>query len=777
MKRYINVWIFLVYVPCTVFAQQSAPQPKIEVIDVTGEHNDSVVMPHELPVSGIFGLSETVHEVTRGVTVINESLMQASGIDDLHDIARFAPSAYAPSGFGTPSLPSIRGQLGELFEAGMRRQAGNNGLGVPLSLNGIEGIVVARGAPPIMLGTTQRVGGFVDLQPKQARTDGAATRLIGRVGEWQQQRIQIDHNWVLEPNQQALRVSAEHIDEDSYYDYSGLRSDSLFVAYRYQPNAQSDWSVSLEYYDANWTDNAGINRPTQALIDDNLYITGIGRQPDGSAVPGAFAVISPTGQVDIPRSRVLTDPLDTNTATTWLLHSTYSNQLSRDLTLVNRTYYQHLNRDGINQNSFVEVIDGAETFENRLELHWQQGTTVGANVRLNDVLGYSQFTTEADLPIDLTADLAARRIPLTPAQQARLVELRPGLYVSPGAQYDRDGDGVGDFNISDTTDSNSAQLGIFAQQQLRFNQAWSSRFGVRADFYDVSARDPIPPAGVTAAADSYQDWLFAWHADTRFAVTADTNLYATAYWSDSTSNSMAGGHVLNAQGVIDSQNFATDNTLYEVGVKYQPEGERWYLDAAVFEQTRSLRNRDGSNSGILTRGFESQWNYRHEAGYWLTLAATYIDARYDNSAAFQDTRAVVDAFDNSRPDIIEGTGAGAPNFAGFAPSQQRVQGIPPVQLSAAWGWSFVRDWQLGGDISYTKSYPLDYLQTVMIRDQHLINLNLSWQITSAFNARVEVLNVTDQDNWSPVFEGGYFGSTLAFPVTPRHARMRLEYSF
>src|SRR5690606_15028341 len=128
----------------------------------------------------------------------------------------------------------------------------------------------------------------------------------------------------------------------------------------------------------------------------------------------------------------------------------YSNQLSRDLTLVNRTYYQHLNRDGINQNSFVEVIDGAETFENRLELHWQQGTTVGANVRLNDVLGYSQFTTEADLPIDLTADLAARRIPLTPAQQARLVELRPGLYVSPGAQYDRDGDGVGDFNISDT---------------------------------------------------------------------------------------------------------------------------------------------------------------------------------------------------------------------------------------------------------------------------------------------------------------------------------------
>jgi catecholate siderophore receptor len=772
------VWLALV--PLTVVAQeeiqQQSGEQRIEVIDVIGTANETV-MPHEQPVSGIFGLSDAVHDITRGVTVIDESLMQETAIDDLHDIARFAPSAYAPSGFGTPSLPSIRGQLGELFQAGMRRQAGNNGLGVPLSLNGVERIVVARGAPPIMLGTTQRVGGFVDLQPKQAHTDEATTKLIGRIGEWQQHRLQVDQNWVIAPNQQALRVSAEYVDEGSFYDYSGLRSDSVVVAYRYQPNAQTDWAVSLEYYDAQWTDNAGINRPTQALIDDNLYITGIGVQPNNSEVPGAFAVISPTGQVRIPRSQVLTDPLDTNTATTWLLHSTYSRQLNNDVTLVNRTYYQHLNRDGINQNSFVEIIDGAETFENRLELHWQQGTTLGANVRINDVLGYSQFTTEADLPIDLTAGLEARRIPLTEAQQARLVELQPGLFVSPGAQYDRDGDGVGDFNLSDTTNSNSTQFGVFAQQEFVFTDTWSSRLGARADFYDVSARDPIAPAGVTPAADTHHDWLFAWHADTRVALTPNMNVYATAYWSDSTSNSMAGGHVLNAAGEIDSQNFATENTLYEVGMKYQPEGERWYADAAVFEQTRSLRNRDGSNSGILTRGVEAQWNYRHEAGYWMTLAATYIDARFDNSAAFQDSRQVADAFDNSRPDIIEGTGVGAPNFAAFAPSNQRVQGIPPVQLSAAWGWSFTSQWQLGGDISYTKSYPLDYLQTVMIRDQHLVNMNLSWQVTPAFNARLEVLNLTDQDNWSPVFEGGYFGSTLAFPVEPRHARIRLEFSF
>ena len=71
--------------------------------------------------------------------------------------------------------------------------------------------------------------------------------------------------------------------------------------------------------------------------------------------------------------------------------------------LVNRTYYQYLTREGINQNSFVEIIDDAHTFENRAELHINQRTVLGVNLRINDVLGYSQFTTEADNPIDLTA--------------------------------------------------------------------------------------------------------------------------------------------------------------------------------------------------------------------------------------------------------------------------------------------------------------------------------------------------------------------------------------
>ena len=86
-------------------------------------------------------------------------------------------------------------------------------------------------------------------------------------------------------------------------------------------------------------------------------------------------------------------------------------------------------------------------------------------------------------------------------------------------------------------------------------------------------------------------------------------------------------------------------------------------------------------------------------------------------------------------------------------------------------------WSIGGDLSYTKHFPLDFLQTVFIRDQHTLNLHTQYRVTPALTARLDVFNVTDQDNWSPVFEGGYFGATLAFPSQPLHAQLSVRYAF
>ncbi|HAS13722.1 MAG TPA: TonB-dependent receptor, partial [Idiomarina abyssalis] len=295
-------WLWLGLLPLTAVAQEKP----MEVIEVIGRDDSGVVLPSEESTEGLFGLAESLQDIPRAATAISGSLMEEAAINDLHDIARFAPNSFAAAGFGNPSLPTIRGQLGELYEAGMRRQAGNNGLGVPMSFNAIESIAVVKGAPPVMLGTSQRVGGFVNLQPKTARVTASDSTLKAQFGEWNQHRLQLGHNWVLEDNEQGLRISAEYVDEDSFYDYHHHRSDDILLAYKFAPNDDTQLDVSLEYYDVEWTDNAGINRPTQNLIDNNLYITGQGVQPNGSQVPGAGAVISPTGEVEIDRSTTLT---------------------------------------------------------------------------------------------------------------------------------------------------------------------------------------------------------------------------------------------------------------------------------------------------------------------------------------------------------------------------------------------------------------------------------------------------------------------------------------
>lgn len=753
----------------------------IERVTITGTTQPALVMsPKGAVINGPFGKDRSLTDIARTLTAISSDMLEQLSIDDLQDVLTLAPNTYSASGFGTPSLPTIRGQLGELFQQGLRRQAGNNGFGIPLSFNSVGQIDIVKGSPSVILGTTQRNGGFVNLNNKVANLSGTEIKLQVSAGSWQHYRGQVDVNKAIDESKSGIRVSAEYIDNDSYYDFSKYQSEDLFVAYRLLPDDKSRWDISFEYYDVDFTDNAGINRPTQNLIDNGLYITGQGVQANGSQVPGAFALVSPTGEVRIPRSTVLTDPDNINNAQTYLFHSTYERQLNALHTLTNRSYFQYLDREEIAQNSFVEIIDGAKTAQNRIEISsaWSgtQQTIWGGDIRYNDVLGYSQFTTEADLPVDLLGSVEQRRIPLTNTQQVRLVELRPGVFVSPGANYDIDGDGVNDFSLSDTTDSTTWQTGLFAEQDSDWSERFSTTIGLRADHYDITARDAIAPQGQNAAQDSFSTWLYSGSASARFKIGSDIMTYATYSYSEATSNSMGGGTVLGADNKINSLNFATENELYELGTKYSPAGTPWYADASVFEQSRSLRNRDGSNTGIMAKGLEAQVFYQDDK-LWANLGYSYLDARYDDSASAQDSQQVADAFDNSRPDVIQGTGIGAPNFAGFAASNQRVQGIPQQTVSASVGWQLLENWDVSGSVIYSKSYPLDYLATVLIRDQITINLNTNVALTEQSSLRLEVNNLTDEKNWRPVFEGGYFGSTLVFPELPRSVQLSYTYNF
>ncbi len=43
--------------------------------------------------------------------------------------------------------------------------------------------------------------------------------------------------------------------------------------------------------------------------------------------------------------------------------------------------------------------------------------------------------------------------------------------------------------------------------------------------------------------------------------------------------------------------------------------------------------------------------------------------------------------------------------------------------------------------------------------------------------KLKISNMTDEENWQPLFEGGYFGATLVMPNVPRHAQVTMQYAF
>ncbi|MGH8595123.1 MAG: TonB-dependent receptor, partial [Gammaproteobacteria bacterium] len=632
-------------------AERSAPT---EQVIVTGSRvaRTGPVLPSDVTIEGSFGQERTVLDTPRTVTTLTSDLIERAGLVELRDLQRVAPNLYGANTFGAASLPSIRGQLGEIFQDGLRRQGGNNGLGLPLSFNAFEQIDVIKGPPPVVLGPTQRVGGFLNLTPKRPDLEHVRADLRVQGGTWERYRQQLDYSTPIAIGRSGVRFAVENRDENSFYDFAAYESQDVYAAYRLHPDAVNMLDVNFEYFNVEFTDNAGFNRATQDLIDRGIYLTGQGVQPGGSSVPGPGAIISPTGGVRIPRSRVYTDPADRNSSESYALNARVTHEFASGWRFANRTIYQHLEREEVAANSFVEIIDGADTVENRAELIFdsvlpmfslitQQTTDLGLDFRFHDILGFSQFTTEADNPVDLTGPVANRRIPLTPAQTARLVELRPGLFVSPGAQYDLDGDGAGDFNVSDTTDSTHYQVGVFLQQDIRFTPRWSALVGLRGDWYDVTARDGAPPPAIARARDSANALLASANLGVEFKPVPDLATYFAVSYSESTSNSLGGGFVLGADNRISAENFDTASRLLELGVKYAPAGA-WYADAAIFDQTRNLRNRDGSNSGIKTHGVETQIAYRPDRHLYGSIAASYLSARFDDSAAFQDSRTVLD---------------------------------------------------------------------------------------------------------------------------------------
>lgn len=806
----------------TARAQDAATPPdlvgnrnrsEVERVIVTGTSIDDAndVLPTPSVNNSAYGNGRDILDTPRSVDTLTPTVLEDDQIRDLRDILRATSDTYSPNVFGLTSLPYIRGQEGEVFYNGIRRGGGNNGYGLPFSFNPVESIDVVKGPATPVYGATQRVGGYVNLVTKQPYFDTWHTELTGTYGSYDFKRYQIDSGGPLIKDKLAFRVSFEQEDDGSYYRNAYYQSIDVYAALAWKPYDGLRIDANFEYLDVpHYPDIAGINRPTQALIDNDTYIQGTGISPITGTVPGPGAVVSPTGTTTISHSQVFVDPADYSNSHSYIGQIAGTLKVNNAFSVVNRSFFQSLDKETVNQNSFRELIPTNYTFENRTEFNLNfdvpigsesiGGTTsplrdkdgkevtssaqtvpfldirnsiiAGFDFRYLHAVGYSQFLTEADEPNDLTKSLLLTRVPVSTVMSLVNVFHAPSypsnFYVSSGGTYNNYVNPVTGLTGTPNSDSNATDIyqgGLFWQQNIAFTPWINIDFGGRGDLLATTVTDPVPPPGFTAASDSIVVGEGAANASLTIKPTSFISIYGTFNFSQSSNSALGGGYTLDGNNELESQNFHIASYLYEAGIKASLLKNQLYLSVAGFDQTRSLRNRDGSVSALDFNGVEFEAVYQPNKNFHASMSLSYIQGHTTDSTLSQDTGSVNDTFDNSAPNIIHGTGVGSPSYTVFGPGDLRYPGLPSILFNST--ISYTSNFGLGALINatVTNDQNLDVPGTVKIPAQYELDAAVFYKRKN-LEVRLDVLNFTDQHNWSPAFEGGFFGSTDVFPELP-----------
>ncbi len=801
----------------------SRNQGSVSRVVVTGEYleDSNNILPTPSLDNSAYGNARDILDTPRSVDTISQTLLEDDNIRSIRDILRASSDTYSPNVFGLTSLPYIRGQEGEVFYNGIRRGGGNNGYGLPFSFNPVESVDVVKGPATPVYGATQRVGGYINLTTKQAYLDDWHGEVNGTYGSFEFKRYQIDLGGPIIKDKLGFRVSFEQEDDGSYYRNAYYQSQDVYAALAWKPNDKFRMDVNFEYLAVpHYPDIAGINRPTQALIDNDTYIQGTGISPYTGEVPGPGAVATPTGTTTISHSQVLVDPEDYSNSHSYIGQITSTYKFNDAMSLVNRDYFQSLDKETVNQNSFRELIPTNYTYEHRVEFNLGfdvpiGSKTVGGNSTAKDkdneiskivddvmpfldiknniitgldfrylhTVGYSQFLTEADEPNDLTRNLVYTRVPNSTVQSLVNVFPAPGynknILVSSGGTYPtyvNPVTGLTGTPNSDSNDTDIYQSGVFWQQNIAFTPWINIDFGGRGDLVAATTKDPLPPPGFQAASDSIVAGEGAGNASLTLKPTRFISVYGTFSFTQSSNSALGGGYTLDGNNRLETNNFHIGSYLYEAGIKASLFNNSLYLSVAGFDQTRDLRNRDGSLSDLDFRGVEFEATYQPNKNFHATMSLSYIDAHTDDSTLSADTTSVNDTFNDSRPDIIAGTGVGSPSYSVFGPGDLRYPGLPKILFNTTVSYTF--DFGLGAIFNATaySDQNSDIQGRVKIPAQFELDAALFYKRKN-YEARLDVLNFTNEHNWSSPFEGGFFGATDVFPELPIQVRGTVAFKF
>lgn len=802
---------------------QTAPtgDPNLDTMLVTGAEvpiSDSI-MPTVRPYSAAFGVDQNIQDVPRNVTIISREQLDAISIQDVRDFSKLTSSSYTTSNFGAPANPSLRGQTADVFVNGMKKSLTNNGNGLPINFNSVESVDIFKGPPTVIYGVSNGyTGGFINFVTKKpyfGKFQGAASFTLG---EFEQRRWTLDIGGPIIADQLAYRVSYSGEESGSYYENGNKNTQAIYGAITWTPSTNYTLELNAEMFFADYTENFGINRVTQDLVDNNRYITGFvafDQNGDGvinnKDVGGGFNFIRKGETINIDRSTRLLRPSDGSYGRTFNLQAIQTFNIADNFTIVNNTLYQWVKRQTRSSYYYSEIIDPAQSLENRTEFRLNFDTPYGSakpapvptgkdgkktvvleenipslktqvnfglDIRYQEVTAYNDFFNEPANAWDLSQPRELVNYVNEAAGGSVPVPGYSGRFGSPGS-----------FN-GDTNRSEQLSVAPFLQVDLKFTDQLSLLLGGRVDVLYVKSSDPLFTSGVAAAGYDGEDETVVgipnFNISPSFKPFPWLTTYFTYNYSQSTASGNGGGFPTpngsnadggaNASFSIENQ-FRRESELFEFGVKASLLNDTLFLGSAIFHQTRVVPTIGAGSTALDVNGFEIEANYQPNKNFYATVGYTYLDSQLKDQVPFSVQQYTFDdPAAPGAPDFIltDTFGAAGPSYA---KADYEQPGLPDHLFNGLVSYSFDTSIGkfgviLGGVV--TGPYNVDYLGKVVVPWQYSIDATAFYK-NKYFEAKIACLNATDEENWSP--SNAVYALDSITPDLPRRFEGTITFKF
>lgn len=737
---------------------------KFEVKDVP---IDLQILPTARPFNSVFGTDDNIVDVPRNVTIISRQQLTDISITDVLDFSKLTSSAFTTTNFGAPSNASIRGQSSDLFINGVRARITSNGNGLPVDFNSVESVNIVKGPATAVQGSSMYVGGFIDLISKRPYFDVTKGSVSYTLGSYNTNRWTVDTGGPFS-KELAYRFSYSGENTKGYYTDGKKETHSVYGAATWRPTANYELFLNAQTFFGVYTENWGVNRVTQDLIDNGNYVTGININNGATATPsdpqnsryilGGGNTIAWGPSVKLNRHTRLLRPGNQSDGVEFSVQAIQTAKISSDLNLKNTSYLSHTERNTLSTYYYSEVIDPSWFAENRTEFIYSLknlSVNSGLDLRYQRTKAYDDYFFEPVNAWDLTKDHNFINVYNSidfAKNHGFPIPGWPNRFAQPGL-----------FN-GDTNDSRGTTVGAFAQGTWKASEQFNVVGGLRFDRFNAKVREPLLPPFREA---SISVWLPNVNGSVVYKASANSSVYFTYNFSKNTSGAVGNGGGItgwNAAGNgLDRESFQQPSTLYELGTKYSLANGKVFLNFAVYDQKRTAKSTSSTViQNFRYKGFESEINFQPNKRLYATASYSYIDA--ESSAGFQ-----YGLFGGASEVPPANKGATIP-----IGTVKQVSGLPQHLFNGLVSYSFDNGFGLNTNIVVTGEMNNNSSGSLVIPMQYTLDTGASYKYKK-WDFRVSVLNATNEENWSPPNAVYGNGSVLALPGTQLQFTVKMSF--